>query len=305
MKKNKARTRTDSLIGVPLMRKATSMVEVLVVMAAIAALVGILVVAIQKVREAAGVSRSLNNQRQVGLGFHHLASLHDGRLPALFYGTSFRCYEDIPLVAILPLIDPLAAARYKQADTSSAQSRVAVPLYISPLDPSMSAPNPALIKSEGRSYNPRKYSLSSYAQNAQFFFKYPTMSTAADGLANTIWLAEHYANDCGGVSFRYDIWGASGINRSWGSVQPATFAMENKMGRPSPEDYLPGTAGDVTFQVRPSVADCDPRQPNAPTARGLQVGLADGSARIIAPGVRPEVFWALVTPAGGEAPGVE
>jgi hypothetical protein len=32
----------------------------------------------------------------------------------------------------------------------------------------------------------------------------------------------------------------------------------------------------------------------------LPVALFDGSVRTIRPGVSPEVFWAAVTPAGGE-----
>lgn len=286
------------------MRKAASVVEVLVVAAIIATLLGILLPAVQKIREGAGVAQSLNNQRQISLAFHGLAGQNGGKLPAIIYG--FRCYQQgVPQTLILPHLDPLAAGRVAAADEWWLRSEIPVPTYISPLDPSMMAPNPAYTKFEGRDYDPRTLSLSSYALNAQFFFSYPTMTSATDGSANTAWLAEHYAGNCGGVSFRYDIVGAYGPSLSWGHVQPATFAMARSMGRPSPGDHLPENVGDVTFQVRPSLADCDPRQPNAPTARGLTVGMADGSARIIAPGVRPDVFWAMVTPAGGEVPGVE
>jgi hypothetical protein len=40
--------------------------------------------------------------------------------------------------------------------------------------------------------------------------------------------------------------------------------------------------------------------PQTPFSAGLPVALFDGSVRTIRPGVRPEVFWAMVTPAGGE-----
>ena len=48
------------------------------------------------------------------------------------------------------------------------------------------------------------------------------------------------------------------------------------------------------------MVDCDPRLPNASSMRGLQIGLADGSVRIIAPTVSPEIFWGMVTHNGAE-----
>jgi hypothetical protein len=35
----------------------------------------------------------------------------------------------------------------------------------------------------------------------------------------------------------------------------------------------------------------------------MLIGLGDGSVRTASPGIRPEVFWSLVTPAGGEVTG--
>ncbi|QJW93868.1 hypothetical protein [Frigoriglobus tundricola] len=102
---------------------------------------------------------------------------------------------------------------------------------------------------------------------------------------------------------------ASGPDNSWGYVQPATFAQSRENLRPAPGDYLPITSGNppvsvaadgVTFQVRPPVGECNPRLPNAGSRRGLQVGLADGSTRLLAPAIDPAAFWGMVTPAGGE-----
>ena len=70
-------------------------------------------------------------------------------------------------------------------------------------------------------------------------------------------------------------------------------------------DVVPGQvpAPTVAFQVRPSMADCNPALPQTPYAEGLMVGLADGSVRILFPGMSPATFWAAVTPAGGEVLG--
>jgi hypothetical protein len=127
----------------------------------------------------------------------------------------------------------------------------------------------------------------------------------SDGLSQTIWLAEHYAWNCNGTTFLF----ACGIASHW-TIQPATFAHGGSIyGRPAPGDYYPITSGNPptsvaadgkTFQVRPTISECDPRLPNASSARGLQVAFGDGSVRILAPGIAPAVFWGAVTPHGGE-----
>ena len=176
-------------------------------------------------------------------------------------------------------------------------------VFQNPLDPSRGVPNPACGWSE-----PDKLGVSGYALNAQALGNWPTMASATDGLSQTIWVAEHYAWNCGGTTFFYP----SLLGSHWPS-QPATFAHGGAViGRPAPGDYYPITSGNPplsraadgkTFQVRPKVAECDPRLPNATSARGLQVAFGDGSVRIFAPGVAPEVFWGAVTPAAGEAAG--
>ncbi len=276
-------------------RRAFTMIELLVVLAIIAVLIGMILPAVMSVRESARRAESQNNLHQIILATHHFAEVNDSRLPSLD-GDARTGNRGLPLFgAILPYIDQGPAYNAK---FNNSPDFFVVKTYLSPADPSV----PEAI--EKRQY------VSSYAANGQLFVKDPRLPVSiSDGTSQTIAFAEHYGFDCGGSGTPG---GMVGVSFNYLSVQPG-FARYNHRasiadalcsdavpmtrGNPATSD---GDMGGVTFQVAPTRQACNSYVAQTPHRAGMLAALADGSVRTLAPKMSEQSYWGALTPASND-----
>lgn len=276
-----------------------TLIELLVVIAIIAILIGLLLPAVQKVREAANRAQSQNNLKQMTLATANFAGTYNGQLPPGYGewlpngwgGWTGNQTEGTNFFNLLPFLEQQNL--YNRGQTTSYGGHLSmqiewnnsprnIKVFIAPMDPTVQQNND---------------DYSSYRYNAWAWFNPPTYNafppstpsynwgagpmfpaTYTDGTSTTILFAEGYTRP-GNYLYRW----ADRYNTPYGNGGPCYAAIYKAAGDNSIQPFTPpGTPPAVAGSTTNSYY----LLPNAlGQASGIQVGMADGHVRTVAQGV--------------------
>ncbi|HEY7425878.1 MAG TPA: DUF1559 domain-containing protein [Gemmataceae bacterium] len=280
----------------PHQAKGFTLMELLVVLGIIGTLIGLLLPAVQRVREAANQAQCQNNLKQIGLAFHKADTTLGCLPPAIgrYPPNSTQTYGN-GFYHVLPFLDEgnlynasnlngLYFAGYNGVFTQKVKS------MLCPSDPT-TGPNGVVANNAGQLWG-----ACSYAGNAQVFCavnaqgdligteNYSKLDESfVNGTSNTILVAEKYAR-CTNTYYPEggNFWAYWVTGPNVQPLQPA-FAVS----------WAPWSIGpESRFQVRPTpyLGNCDPSRASTPH-EVMQVTLADGSVRRLSRAISGETWW--------------
>jgi prepilin-type N-terminal cleavage/methylation domain-containing protein len=308
-----------------------TLIELLVVIAIIAILIGLLLPAVQKVREAAARVQCTNNIKQLSLGCINCSDTHQGLMPpnwgiypnltpAPYNGEAGCFFHLMPFIeqqnlynATLQPTASLAAQGVNGNNPTYGEwgllylKGVSCPkVFQCPSDPTIGM---------GLDYATYPVLFASYGVNGQTFhssWSYPGFppnligkpqrypAYLSDGTSNTILFTDKESVSYGATTWTPD--GGENWWPNWGSLMNSS---EHGVAGYPPEP----TGIAAMFQVQPRMGCSSGGYSGgcgngatavSPHTGGIVAGLGDGSVRFVAQGTSPWTWWYALTPNAGD-----
>ncbi len=305
-------------------RAAFTLVELLVVIAIIAVLVGLLMPAVQKVREAANRSQCQNNLKQIGLAFSNAAGTYNNELPPALgnYPSTAASALGTPLIWLLPFMEQQNLYQQMGYPATTANSGPWVTgsyggvTVTVPVIKNYQCPSDVTIKTGAASAQPG--CLASYGANALVFGTVLTNSQTGqvsligtkggthiptdipDGMSNTIFMTEKLAYCAAGGTQGGTLWADVGATGTEPSGWAAGGGIPLVGTTPTPLQLLstPPILIPVQFGIT-NALNCSYQYPSSGHTGAMIVGLGDGSVRNVNQGISQMTFNLAMIPNDG------